>query len=262
VRGFAVALGCELLKARRSWVPLVTALGFALAPLAGGVFMIIIKDPERARSMGLIGAKAQIVAGAADWPTYLGFLAQAVAVGGLFVFALVAAWVFGREFADRTVKQLLAVPTARAAVVAAKLALVAAWCGALSVWVFGLGLAVGALVGLSGGSGPLVMGAAAHVAVTALQTIALMTPITFLASAGRGYLPPLGFALLTVFLAQVLAALGWGAWFPWSVPALYSGLGGASVEPLGFTSVVVVAITSLAGAVATFAWWELADQTT
>ena len=53
-----------------------------------------------------------------------------------------------------------------------------------------------------------------------------MPPVALLASAGRGYLPPLGWAILTVFLAQILAAIGWGAWFPWSVPALFSGLAG------------------------------------
>ncbi len=117
-------------------------------------------------------------------------------------------------------------------------------------------------MGLSGDAGSLVAGAAAHMAITGLLTIALMAPMAFLASAGRGYLPPLGFALLTVFLAQVLAAMGWGAWFPWSVPALYSGLGGPSAEPPGSGSFGVVALTSIVGAVATFAWWERADHTT
>jgi ABC-2 type transport system permease protein len=53
---FRAALWVETLKARRSKVPWLTALGFSLAPLVGGLFMIILKDPERARSMGLISA--------------------------------------------------------------------------------------------------------------------------------------------------------------------------------------------------------------
>jgi ABC-2 type transport system permease protein len=72
--------------------------------------MIILKDPEAARSMGLISAKAQMVAGVADWPTYYNVLAQAVAVGGGILFAIIAIWVFGREFSDRTAKELLALP--------------------------------------------------------------------------------------------------------------------------------------------------------
>lgn len=85
--GFVQAFRCELLKARRSRVPLWTALGLALAPMMGGLFMFIMKDPARARALGLLGAKAQLTTGTADWPTYLGVIAQATAVGGSFVFA-------------------------------------------------------------------------------------------------------------------------------------------------------------------------------
>ena len=42
---FASALWVEILKLRRSKVPLFTALGFSIAPLIGGLFMIILKDP-------------------------------------------------------------------------------------------------------------------------------------------------------------------------------------------------------------------------
>jgi ABC-2 type transport system permease protein len=262
MKALAAALYCEVLKARRSQVPLWTALGLALAPLMGGLFMVILKDPERARAAGLLRAKAEITAGAADWPTYLGVVSQALAVGGSFVFAFVAAWVFGREFADRTVKLLLAVPTRRDATVAAKFLVVWGWCGLLAVWVFALALGVGALVGLPGWSARVALEAAGVAAVAAALSAALVTPTAFLASAGRGYLAPLGFAVLTVVLAQIAAAIGWGGWFPWSVPALWSGLAGPRAEHLGPASYVLVGLTSLGGLVATAAWWRLADHGT
>jgi hypothetical protein len=79
---FIAARWAEALTACRSKVPCLTALGFSLAPLMGGLFMLILKNPERARSMGLISATAQLAAGVADWPTFFGLLAQATAVGG------------------------------------------------------------------------------------------------------------------------------------------------------------------------------------
>jgi ABC-2 type transport system permease protein len=261
VSGFPAALYGELLKARRSRVPLVTVLGFSLAPIAAGVFLFILQNPQRARAWGLLGAKAQLTLGAADWPTLIGFLSQATAVGGLVVFAFVAAWVFGREFPDRTVRQLLALPTSRSAIVAAKLTVVGLWCALLTAWIFGLGLAVGTLLGLPGGSPALLRQAIGNLAGTALLTIALQSGAAFLASAGRGYLAPLGFALLTVFLAQILAALGFGGLFPWSVPALYSGVAGPRAGLVGAGGFLAVALTSLAGLVATFLWWRRADQT-
>ena len=254
------ALWAESLKARRSKVPWLTALGFSLAPLMDGLFMVILKDPERARSMGLISAKAQLTAGVADWPTFLAVLAQATAVGGGVLFALVTAWVFGREFADGTVKDLLALPTPRTAIVAAKFLVVAFWGTALTALVLVLGLGVGVAVGLPGWSSALLVRATGELAATACLTLALMPPVALLASIGRGYLAPVGWAMLTLFLAQIVAATGWGSWFPWSVPPLFAGLAGPRSAQLGTHSYALVAVTLAAGLAGTFAWWRRADQ--
>jgi ABC-2 type transport system permease protein len=258
---FRAAQWAEVLKARRSKVPWLTALGFSLAPLVGGLFMIILKDPERARSMGLISAKAHLAAGVADWPTMLSLLAQATAIGGGLLFTLVTSWVFGREFSDHTAKELLALPTSRAAIVAAKFVVVSMWATGLTAFVLMLGLIVGAAIGLPGWSMALLWRAAGALIVTAGLTLALMTPVALLASAGRGYLPPLGWAFLTVFLAQILAAIGWGAWFPWSVPALFSELAGPRADQIGLQSYVVVGVTFVIGLAGTFIWWNRVDQT-
>ena len=252
----AQAVWVEMLKARRSRVPLFTALGFALVPLASGFFMIVLKDPELARRVGLISAKARLIAGAADWPTYLGLLAQAIAGGGIVLFGLIGSWVFGREYSDRTVKDLLALPTSRSAIVLSKFVAVAAWSAALTVMICLVGLGVGAAVGFPQASGQTVLQGGVTIALAACLTIALVTPIAFFASAGHGYLPPMGVALLVIFLVQVIAQAGWGEYFPWSIPALY-----AQSENLGTVSYVIVLLTSIAGIAGTLIWWELADQT-
>lgn len=258
---FHTALWAETLKARRSKVPWLTALGFLLAPLVGGLFMFILKDPERARAWGLISAKAQLMAGVADWPTFFGLLAQATAVGGALLFTIFTTWVFGREFSDRTVKELLALPTPRAAIVGAKCAVVVLWAAGLTILMFGFGLVVGAAVGMPGWSTALMWRSASVLVITAALTLALMPPVALLASAGRGYLLPLGWAFLTMFLAQIMAIIGWGAWFPWSVPALFSELAGPRAAQIGVQSYIIVAMTLAVGLAGTFAWWQRADQT-
>jgi hypothetical protein len=120
VTGLPAALATELLKSRRSRVPWGVAIGFSIAPLVMGLFMVILKDREAARALGLLGAKAQLTAGTADWPTYWSLLGQAVTVGGSILFAFLPAWVFGREFADRTVRGLLATATPRRTIVIAE----------------------------------------------------------------------------------------------------------------------------------------------
>jgi len=254
------ALWAEGLKARRSPAPALTALGAVLAPLTGAFFMAILKDPEKARRLGLIGAKAQIVGGAADWPTLFSLLGQATAVGGFVLFALVATWIFGREAVDGTTKELLALPTPREAVVAAKFGVLAFWCGGLTAIIWGLGLAAGAAVGLPGWSPGLAVQGTGEIFAAGALTAAMATPVAFVASAGRGYLGPLGFAFLTLFLAQVVAVAGWGALFPWSVPALFASMAGPRTEHVTLASYTLVGLASVAGLAGTFAWWRFADH--
>lgn len=259
--GFSAALWAETIKVLRSKVPIFTILGFSMAPLMDGLFMIILKDPESARSMGLITAKAQLVAGVADWPTFFRFLSQAVAVGGAFVFAITATWVFGREFSDHTAKELLALPTSRETIVTAKFVVIAVWTLALALFIFGLGLVIGNLVVIPGWSEELLRTGFVDTMGSAVLTIGLLSFVALLASIGRGYLPPVGFIILTVVLAQIAAITGWGDWFPWSVPALFSGAAGPRSELIGFHSYLIVILASLIGLAATFYWWRNADQT-
>jgi ABC-2 type transport system permease protein len=259
--GLAAALWTETLKFRRSKAPWLSALGFSLAPLVGGLFMVILKDPQLARRMGLLATKAEITTGVADWPTYFGLLAQATAVGGAFLFGLIFIWVFGREYSDRTAKDLLALPTARGAIVLAKFIVAGCWSAGLVVWIYVLGLGIGSAIVLPGGSVGLALSAAGTIALVAGLTLLLTTPVALAASAGRGYLSPIGFLLLAAFLSQVLAVLGWGPYFPWSVPALASGAAGAGAQVLGAGSYLLVVFTGIAGLVGTLAWWQFADQT-
>jgi ABC-2 type transport system permease protein len=259
VSAFGAALATEALKARRSRVPVLTAAAFSLIPIVDALFMFILKDPERARSMGLLSTKAQLV-GEADWPTMMGLLGQATAVGGLLVMAMAASWLFGREFADRTLPNVLATRTPRATIVLAKFAVFAFWSAGLIAIVPLLGLAGGLLVGIPGWSTAVAVGGVRDVLVAGCMTAAITTPVAFVASSGRGYLAPMGWALMTLVLAQIVAVTGWGSWFPWAVPALYGGLAGDRALQLGPHSYVIVGLAGAAGIVATVAWWRNADH--
>lgn len=260
MKRFTSALWAEMLKMRRSRVPFFIALGFSIAPLMGGLFMIILKDPAAAKEMGLIGTKAQLTAGTADWVTFFNILGQAVAIGGAILFAILTGWVFGREFSDRTAKELLALPVSRTAIIAAKFITLAIVTFAMSLWIYALGLFIGYLVDIPGYSNELLFSATTDVIGTAVLTILLLPFIAFVASFGRGYLSAFGWAVFTVAIAQIAAVTGWGDWMPWSVPALFSGAAGPRAEMLGTHSYIVVLIASGIGLFVTFWWWLFADQ--
>jgi ABC-2 type transport system permease protein len=261
MNNFISSLWAETLKLRRSKVPLFTALGFSMAPLAGGLFMIILKDPEAARSMGLISTKAQLTMGTADWPAFFGLLAQAVAAGGMVLFSIITIWVFGREFSDHTVKELLALPTSRETIVTAKFIVIVVWSLTITLLIFGVGLIVGTLVVIPGWSAELLRTTFINILGAAVLTIPLMSFVALLASVGRGYLPPFGWTIFTLVLANIAAIMGWGDWFPWAVPAIFSGAAGPRAELLGTHSYVIVILASITGLAATYYWWREADQT-
>ena len=257
----SAALWAETLKIRRSKISLYTSFGFFVIPFIAGLFMIILKDPEAAKSMGLISAKAQLLAGVADWPTFFNIISQATAVGGAILFSIITTWVFGREFSDHTAKELLALPTSRTTIISAKFIVIIIWVFVLTLLMFLIGLLVGKLVEIPGWSKQLVISAFGGVVGSALLTMALLPFVAFIASMGRGYLPPFGWTILTVFLAQIAAITGWGDWFPWSVPALFSGAAGPREVFLEAHSYFMVISTSIVGLLITYYWWCKADQT-
>jgi ABC-2 type transport system permease protein len=250
----------ELHKALRSRVPFFTALGFMLVPVASSLLLFIYKDPDFARKVGLISAKANLVGGSADWPFFFGFMGQAVAGGGTVLFSLVAIWLFGREFSDGTVKDLLAVPVPRGAIILAKTIVYALWSVALTVLMVVASLLVGTVVGLPAAPAAVFTHGGVTLVVSALLVIAVVLPVTFFASFGRGFLAPVGITMLLLATANLVAVLGWGAYYPWSIPILYAqamskGTGG--LEP---ASLVIVLLTGAAGILATYLWWKYADQ--
>jgi ABC-2 type transport system permease protein len=226
-------------------------------PLGIAFLIFVSRNPEISQKLGLISAKANLVAYAAtDWPTYLVLFAQIIAAGGFFLLVLAISWVFGREFADGTLKDMLAVPVGRSSILLAKFIVVAIWSAGLSLVMFITGLVTGALIQLPGGSMGVIFQYSPLVAITACLVIGVVLPFALFASVGRGYLLPLGMAVLALMMANLVLVIGWGEYFPWAVPMIYAQ-GKTALAPASYW---IVLFTGLAGMVATYFWWKYADQ--
>lgn len=255
------ALKAELIKNSHSNIVWVTFIAFALAPAMGGIFMLIMQNPDAVSKAGMLNAKAGAMNFTASWESYFGILTQAIGVGGVLVFGFVASWLFGREYSDNTAKDLLSLPTSRVKILNAKFIVYAAWCIALAISNLLLGLLMGFALSLPAMNTGITLMLLQDYAITTALTIAIGTPIAFFAILGKGYLSPLGFVALTLVFAQVIAATGYGHYFPWSVPGLYSGAGGAYKEGLDTVSYVILALVSVMGYISTVGYWKYADQT-
>jgi ABC-2 type transport system permease protein len=247
----------ELLKAIRSRMPLWTVLGCLFMPLGIAFLIFVSRNPEISQQLGLVSAKANLMAfTGTDWPTYLGVYGQVIGAGGLILFILILSWVFGREFADGTLKDLLAVPVQRGSIVLAKYIVAAIWCEAMVLVILVAGLIMGALFRLPGASATVFLEGSALVVKASLLVLAVVTPFALFASMGRGYLLPIGVAILLMILVNLIEALGWGDYFPGAVPVIYAQ-GKESLMPVSFW---IVFLTGLLGMLGTYLWWKYADQ--
>ncbi|OKP83037.1 ABC transporter permease [Paenibacillus sp. P32E] len=243
------ALWVEILKLRRSrlfWISLTASI--LLPVMIGLVFS------------GWLGSQ-DAFEGEINMQGFMKELGIVISMGGLIGFGFVFSWMFGREYTDRTVKDLLALPLSRYGVAAAKLIVAAALCAVLAVLMFIAGSITAWLVQLDGWS----LGAIAHgfraYALLSLMIICLSIPVAWMASAGRGYLSPLGFVLLTIVIAQFGGGLGIAEYIPWAIPGLLSGASGDESSHLGPLSCLLPYLTGGIGIAGTLAWWRYADQT-
>ena len=248
----------ELRKTIRSPLFWITIIGMVFMPMMLGVLMFIKKYPELAQSSIML-SKATMIPGNGDWISYFGIFAQMISGAGLIVFGFVASWLFGREYSDRTVKDLLALPLPRSAIIIGKFLVMACWCGLLFVIATTVMLGIGFALHLPGWTHKYWFHCMRVFSIATQMNIGLCTLTAFVACWARGYIAPIGFVFVTLILANFVGMLGFAPYYQWGIPMLYAikGVAGAHI---GLSSVLIVIATSAAGLIATIAWWRYADQ--
>lgn len=252
------AIFVEVNKARRSKMPLLTLFAFLLIPLAGILFMLILQNPEKAKTLGIVSTKAQLLtAGTVSWKSFLDLISQA-GIASVVIASFIAAWVFGREYINKTLGELLALPTSRTTIVIAKFTLITFWSFVFSLAAPLVGIALGLIIKLPGWNQQLMLDSVVRFIVASLLAIPLAWSIAFIANIGKSYFPAIGFLIFMMVLAQIVQVMGWGEYFPWAVPGLYGNV--ANPIHLGAISYIIVVLTGLLGVLGTILWWRYADH--
>lgn len=239
IHGWRAALGAEARKAvaARAMVGLTVALVGGITVLS----LVMIVAARRGRTD--LTAKLGPIADLPGWAGYLAAAQQITAAGTVLGFGVALSWLFGREFADRTVTGLLALPVTRPAIALAKLVTYAIWAvliaTALTLALLGGGLAIG--LGRPGRADWLIVGREwALVALSALVAV----PVGWVATLTRGLLGGIAATVALIVSAQIVVlGAGAGGWFPVAAPALWALAPGtvswtqlalAAALPLGF----------------------------
>jgi len=250
----------EAMKLRRSKVPLLTLLAFALAPLAIGFLMLILKNPEGAKKLGLIAMKAQMTGGSADWQ-FLFYVTKAIFIAGAIFHAVLVAFVFGREYAEGTAKNMLTLPVNRVFLVINKYLAVTVIFLGICAAVFAETLIIGYLVRIPGWSTAQMLQTLGNVAVSVLLITATGPFVALAAMIGKGYIAPIGYSMLsTILVGQLFAHTLWGRYIPWSMLFINAGAAGADASRLTVLSYSLAGIFFVMGIDACMHYLKLADN--
>jgi ABC-2 type transport system permease protein len=241
------ALRAELLKLKRSSMPLWTAFIVLLAPV--WVYWVARTATGRVE---------------VSWEIFMRMgVALLASWYGIVLFGLVTAYVFGREYSEGTAKEMLTLPIRRECFVAAKTAILVAWLLGLTLLCVIAQAGGAAILGIDGASWTV----AAECLVVSLKVAALifatMPVVALLAMGGRGYLAPMAYSAVMGALGLGLAEAGWTRWFPWSMQIAVAGMALFPALPMpGLVtgSWVLMALVFAAGSGGVVGYFDNADN--
>lgn len=252
---------CELIKMFKSKIFLITMIASAFIPMMIALVVYVSIHPELVSGSSILSAKASMLK-AINWAGYMGLMNQMIAILGIIGFGFITSWVFGREYIDHTLKDMLSLPISRITIVLSKSAVILMWSLLLTALLFAFSIIGGILIRMPGALHTELAVFASVFFKTAFFTFLLYTPIMMFASISRGYLLPLGVMIFVVMITQIVAAAlpGLARFIPWAVPALLSGAAGPQMQHIGFVGYILFFLTIITGFAGTCFWWILSDQ--
>lgn len=260
MNGLYAATWTELLKVRKSRMLILTLLAFSGIAIMMGLMVFISKYPALAANS--LAASSKVSMFKAEWSSYFQLLIQIILSMGTIGFGFVSSWIFGREYTDHVVKDILALPVNRLTIVSSKFIIIILWSLLLSLNLFISGVLAGFIVDIPNWSNGIAYNYFVIFMETALLTALICTPVAFIASFSRGYLAPLAYVIFTLVITN-LVVIGTPAiapYIPWAIPSLISGLVGPSLPIPGINSYIILFSTCIFGLIGTLLWWRFADQ--
>lgn len=159
---------CEALKVLRSSVFWIVVVAFATMPI-------------------MLGLVTYINAVDAGWEPYLTDLLGSITALLVIGFSFTACWVFGREYTDNTISELLVKPVSKLYVVLSKFIVIFLWDVLLAFFMFAVVFIMGILIGLNGETWLFIMNSFLTFMATSLLIMVVSTISALLASLASPY---------------------------------------------------------------------------
>ncbi|MCZ8520903.1 MULTISPECIES: ABC transporter permease [Paenibacillus] len=235
----------ELLKLKRAGMIPVSLVGAAAAP----VMMFLGALDMKARRPGEPVTFSQMFE---ETNLYVLLLI------GTLLYGVITAYLFHREYAEDTLKNLLTVPVPRGNLMVSKLILLFFWIMVLTLTAWGLTLLAGLLAGAEGLHEEVLLRSLKQYAAGGSLLFLLSTPTMFVTLLFRNYVPTIIFTSVVTMGNVALANREYKALFPWSAVHVIASGGEAGAYPIS-SSYLAIVLTSLAGFLAALVYFKRED---
>ena len=225
-----------------------------------GILFFIVKNPELSKASVILRAKANIIE-SADWKTFYDIMNLMIAIIGFLGFSVITTWTFGREYSDKTIKDIVSLPVSRSCIVIAKHIVIILWCIFLALILYLFSFIAAYFVGLNNFKTEIILSGFKTYILVVMMNIILVPVISFLSSYGRGYFLALGFIFLILLLTNFAINISENAkYLPWAIPLIYAGSVLKEGISINFISIVILLITCILGFISTIYFWKYGDQ--
>lgn len=244
------AIAAEFTKLKRASLPWWTVVTVLIGPSLSNVF----------------ATASEISAERISWPEFFNLGSMAMGTWyGILLFGLIAAFVFGREYAEGVAPNMMTVPTRREYFVIAKLIMLAVWVAVLAILAVFAQAVWAAVLGLDGFTWSAVREGAGDMLTVALLIFLTLPLVALVAVASRGVFAPMIFSAIAFSAAMIGGIAGWGDWLPWAMPTAIGGtflgpvVAGRLPELTAWSWAIAVGVF-VSGTAAVVAWVNRADS--
>lgn len=241
---------CELMKLKRSKILLISFLGVITAPAMMFIEAIQIhfEHPEQIVTLSHF---------------YDNSLIYTMLLMNFMVFVIIAAYLFSREYTERTLKMILPVPVSKNKMIASKFCVLFLWIMMLTTatWLGALILAglYHAVYGMLDFTFTVAIQWFGKLLISGVLLFFTISPFAFIAEKTRGLFVPMIIAAGVVMGSAALCNQKLGALYPWTATLfLIKGKIASTGYPI-WLSISIVVFVSIVGFAATFHYFQKED---
>ncbi|MDU5144236.1 MAG: ABC transporter permease [Paenibacillus dendritiformis] len=235
----------ELLKLKRAKMFMVSLIGAAAAPIM--VFIGYLDYMAKKPGMPVLFSDAW-----SETNLYTTLLI------GTLLYGVITAYLFNREYAEDTLKNLLTIPVSRTGLIASKLVLLFLWIMVLTFTSWGLTFIFGLLGQFEGLTAGVVLHSLKKFFIGGSLLFLLSTPTMFVSFLFKNYVPTIIFTAVITMGNVALANREYKAIFPWSAVHVIAENGFVPAYPPLYSYAVIIA-AAVIGLMAAIVYFNKSD---